>query len=124
MSEPFIFVTRHAVNPGELGRVTALSERFRELVENAGTGVLAYHFHVSADGTEVSNVQVHADAASMDAYLPLAREHIGEALELTDTRRIDVFGTPGPIAAEVLERNARQGVVVNVMPGHLAGFSR
>ncbi len=36
MSERFIFVTSHAVNPGGLKRVTALSERFREPGHLAG----------------------------------------------------------------------------------------
>lgn len=124
MSEPLIFVSRHAVNDGELERVRTLSEEFRELVEEADTGLVAYHFHVSDDGREVSNVQVHADAASMDAYLPLVEGKIEEALNVLETRRIEVFGTPGPVVADVLERNAEQGVEVMVTPGHLTGFSR
>jgi hypothetical protein len=124
MSEPLIFVSRHAVNDGELERVKALSEEFRELVEEADTGLVAYHFHVSDDGREVSSVQVHADAASMDAYLPLVEGKLAQALSLLETRRIEVFGTPGPVVANVLERNAEHGVAVTVTPGHLAGFSR
>jgi len=124
MSNPLIFVSRHAVNDGELERVKALSEEFREHVEQADTGLVAYHFHVSDDGREVTNVQVHADAASMDAYLPLVEGKIAEALTILETRRIEVFGTPGPVVADVLARNAEHGVDVTVTPGHLTGFSR
>jgi hypothetical protein len=112
------------VNPGQFARVKALSAHFGDVVERSTTGLLAYHFHANQDGTEVANVQVHADAASMDAYLPLVRSEIAQALELTQTRRIDVFGAPGLVLAEVLQHNLDQGVAVNVMPSHLAGFSR
>jgi hypothetical protein len=124
MSEPFIFVTTHAINDGERDQIEDLAKRFRELVEASDTGLVAFHFYLSDDGTEVSNVQVHADAASMEAYLPLVQAQITEALELSRTTRIDVFGTPGPILREVLRQNEAMGVAVRVLPIHLDGFTR
>jgi hypothetical protein len=124
MSEPFIFVTTHAINDGELDHIKELAKRFRELVEASDTGLVAFHFYLSDDGTEVSNVQVHRDTASMEAYLPLVQGQITEALELSQTTRIDVFGTPGPILREVLRQNEAMGVPVRVMPSHLDGITR
>jgi hypothetical protein len=124
MSEPFIFVTTHAINDGQLDHIKELATRFNDLVEASDTGLVAFHFYLSDDGTEVSNVQVHADAASMDAYLPLVQAQITQALELSQTTRIDVFGSPGPILQEVLRQNEAMGVPVRVVPNHLDGFTR
>lgn len=124
MADPFIFVTTHTINDGELQSIEDLGKDFADLVEGADTGLVAFHFHVNEDGTEVSNVQVHVDAASMDAYLPVAQAKIAEALELSRTTSIDVFGTPGPILAEVLRQNEALGVPVRVKPHHLCGFTR
>lgn len=124
MTDPFIFVTTHTVNEGELGRVKELSTTFTDAVEASETGLVAFHFHLSEDGTEVSNVQVHADAASMEAYLPLVQDKIARALALTETTSIDVYGTPGPVVRQVLQRNEEQGVRVRVKPHHLGGFTR
>jgi hypothetical protein len=123
MSEPFVFITTHTIHAGELGQIEDLGRQFTELVEASDTGLLAFHFYVSEDGTQVASVQVHADAASMDAYLPVVGALIGRALELSRTDRIDVYGTPGPVLREVLRHNEEQGATVHVMPRHLDGFT-
>lgn len=122
MSEPFILVTTNTINEGELERVKELSDQFTGLVEAGGTGLLGFHFYLNKDGTELSNVQVHRDAASMDAYLPMVQQLIQQALELTKTTRVDVYGTPGPAVQQVLRTNAEQGVQVRVKPDRISGF--
>jgi hypothetical protein len=124
MFEPFIFVATNTINDGELDRVKELSGRFSDLVEASDTGLLAFQFNLNEDGTELSNVQVHRDAASMDAYLPSVQELIQQALELTKTTSIEVFGTPGPVVQQVLRINAEQGVRVRVKPNRISGFAR
>jgi hypothetical protein len=123
MSTPFVFMTKHTINDGELDAVRALGERFAAVAESE-TGVLSFSLHFDVDGTEVSNVQVHQDAASMDAYLPVVQELIGEALERTRTREVEVFGQPGPLLAEVLEHNRQLGATVTVRPDPVSGFVR
>ena len=91
MSEPLVFVTTHTVNDGRLEAVRELSRRFADHVESSDTGLLAFYFVLTEDGREVSNVQVYADAAAMDDYLPVAQELIGEALTLTETRSVEVL---------------------------------
>jgi hypothetical protein len=102
MSEPFIFVTTNAINKEELDRVNEFSTHF----------------------TELSNVQVHRDAASMDGYLPMVQQLIQQAPELTKTTSIEVYGTPGPVAQQVLRTNAEQEVRVRVKPDRISGFVR
>ncbi|MGZ4253468.1 MAG: hypothetical protein ACXVR2_09475 [Solirubrobacteraceae bacterium] len=124
MSEPFIFVTTNTINDGQLESVTELSRRFAALAEAHDTGLLAYHFYLNEEGTEVRNVQVHRNAAAMDAYVPLVQELIQQALERTTTTSIDVYGDPGPVVQRLLRMNAEQGVRVHVSPTRLSGFTR
>jgi len=124
MSEPFIFVVTNTINEGELDRVKELSNHFTEFVEAGDTGVLGFHFYLNEDGTELSNVQVHRDAASMDAYLPMVQQLIQQALELTKTTSIEVYGTPGPAVQQVLRMNAEQGVRVRIKPDRISGLVR
>lgn len=123
MSAPFVFVTNHTVRDGQLERIKQIGKSFTDLVERSDTGLLEFHFYLSDDGTQVSNVQVHVDAASMDAYLPVVGEKIAEALEASDTSSIEVFGTPGPVLEQVLRHNEELGAVVRVLPTHLDGFT-
>ena len=123
MTQPFILITTSTIKDGELDNVTALSTRFADLIEEHDTGLMSFHFYIDDGGTRVSNVQVHRDAESMEAYLPVAQPLIAEALELTQTEAIDVFGAPGPMFQQVLRMNAEQGAIVRVMPRHLVGFT-
>jgi hypothetical protein len=124
MPDPFVFVTTHTVNDGEVDSIKELSRTFTDLVEAADSGLIAFHFYISEDGTEVANIQVHANAASMDAYLPVAQKKISEALQLSNTTSIEVFGSPGPVLRQVLRHNEDQGVRVRLKPTHLDGFTR
>jgi hypothetical protein len=124
MSDPLVFVTTHRIAPGQEAAVERLGRAFAADVEAARTGLVHFGFHLDEDGGSVANVQVHRDAASMDAYLPVVADRIHEALELTTTETIDVYGEPGPVLREVLRHNWEQGARVRVLPRHLAGFSR
>lgn len=124
MPEPLVFITTHAVADGRTEAIAQLGERFAAHVEALDLPIAAFHFHLSEDGREVTNVQLHESAASMDAYLPAVQDLIGEALELSSTTTIDVLGAPGPTLREVLSRNAANGARVRIRPRHVAGFTR
>jgi hypothetical protein len=55
------------------------------------------------------------------AYLPRAQPLIAEALGLTSTLTLDVYGEPGPIMRQVARTNAGQGARVRVHPHRLDG---
>ena len=118
------FVTTHTINPGQLEAVRRLGREFADHVEANEPGLVAFHFYVDDAGTEVSNVQVHPDAATMDRYLGVAEPKIREALQLSATTRIEVFGTPGPLLAQVLAHNVELGAEVVLKEAHVAGFTR
>jgi len=118
------FVTTHTINPGQLEAIRRLGREFADHVEANEPGLVAFHFYVDAAGTEVASVQVHPDAATMDRYLGVAEPKIREALELSSTSRVEVFGTPGPLLAQVLAHTAELGAEVVVKGEHLAGFTR
>jgi hypothetical protein len=123
MPQPLILIITSTINDSELDNVKALSTRFADVVEEHDTGLMSFQFYIRDDGTRVSNVQIHRDAESMEGYLPVAQPLIAEALELTQTETIDVFGTPGPMFQQILRMNADQGATVRVTPSHLAGFT-
>jgi hypothetical protein len=124
MSKPLVFITTHTINEGQLDAVKELSKRFADQIEASDTGLLGFHFLLSDDGREVSNVQLYGDADAMDAYLPVAGELIAEALTLTKTNSIAIYGRPGPVTMQVIKHNEELGATVTIMPDHLGGFTR
>jgi hypothetical protein len=74
----------------------------------------------------VTVVQVHPDAASMEAHTEIVRERAQAAYAetLEATVRIQVFGQPTGALLEALHEQAGNGVELSIEPEHLGGFTR
>ena len=126
MSNPFIFIATNRLKPGayeaERRRVPGLVEFIR-----AGEPrLLAFNEYINGEGTEVTVVQVHPDAASMEFHMGVVRERAVQAYSetLDATTKIQVFGTPREAVVETLRAQAGAGVPLSVHPEHLGGFTR
>jgi len=129
MAEPFIFIGTYTIKEGKLEAFKKYlrDEKFIELVEANEPRLLAFNFYVNEDGSEVTFVQVHPDAESMEFHMEVASEHIGRAYgEFLDNAgsSIQVYGKPSAGVLEMTRQLAGSGVPLNVKPQHLGGFTR
>ena len=126
MPSPFIFI---ATNRLKAGRLALERERVPKLVgfiEANEPRLIAFNEYVSDAGDEVTVVQVHPDAESMEAHLEIVRERAQEAYAQTldATVRIQVFGRPTQAILDALRQQASSGVEIRVNGEHLGGFIR
>ena len=126
MSGPFIFIATNRLKPdaydAERRRVPGLVE----FIEAGEPRLLAFNEYVNAEHTEVTVVQVHRDAASMEFHMGVVGERAAQAYAetLDATTRIQVFGTPSDAVVETLRAQAGAGVPLTVHAEHLGGFTR
>jgi hypothetical protein len=126
MSGPFIFIATNRLKPdayeAERRRVPGLVE----FIDVGEPRLLAFNEYANAERTEVTVVQFHQDAASMEFHMGLVRERAAEAYAetLDSTTQIQVFGTPSDAVVEVLRAQAGAGVPLTVHAEHLGGFTR
>jgi hypothetical protein len=126
MSGPFIFIATNRLKPGayeaERDRVPALVE----FIKASEPRVLAFNEYIDAEHTEVTVVQVHPDAQSMEFHMGVVGERAAKAYAetLDATTQIQVFGTPSGAVFETLRAQAGAGVPLSVHPEHLGGFLR
>jgi quinol monooxygenase YgiN len=124
MSAPFIFVTTHTINDGKLDDYLEQNREFVEFLEANEPGLQEFHVYMNDRRTQVTFLFVFPDAEAADVHMQVASEKIGRGLKITETARLEVYGTPGPVLQQALSRNAEMGVPVSVKPNHLGGFSR
>jgi hypothetical protein len=88
--------------------------------------VIAFNEYANEAGDEVTVVQVHPDAASMEAHIALVAERprAAYAETLETTLRIQVFGPPSEEMLAALRRQAGEGVEITLHTEHLGGFTR
>jgi hypothetical protein len=126
MPGPFIFI---ATNRLRDGRFDAEQQRVPELsgfIEANEPRLIAFNEYVNQDRSQVSVVQVHPDAASMEFHLGIVGDHARQAYAqtLAATTGIQAFGTPTEKILRMLRQQAGSGVPVSISPLHLGGFTR
>src|SRR4051794_10104309 len=126
MSSPFIFIATNRLKPGayyaERHRVPGLVE----FIKAGEPRLLAFNEDVNAERTEVTVVQIHPDARSMEFQMGVVREQAAKAYAetLEATSQIQVSGTPSGAVVETLRAQAGAGVPLSVHPELLGGFTR
>ena len=97
-----------------------------EFIETSEPRLIAFNEFVNEAGDEVTVVQIHPDASSMEAHMEIVRERAQEAYAetLDATVRIQVFGRPTEAILEALRQQAGAGVDISVNGEHLGGFVR
>jgi hypothetical protein len=126
VASPFIFIATNRLKPG---RLDAERERVPGLVafiEANEPRVIAFNEFLNEAGDEVTVVQFHPDAESLEAHLEIVRERAQEAYAetLDATLRIQVFGRPTETILEALRQRAAEGVEIVINGEHLGGFTR
>jgi hypothetical protein len=126
MPSPFIFIATNRLKAGQLDRERKRVPGLVEFIEASEPRVIAFNEYVNEAGDEVTVVQIHPDAASMEAHMEIVRERAQEAYAetLEATVRIQVFGRPTEAILETLRQQAGSGVEISVNGEHLGGFTR
>jgi hypothetical protein len=126
MSGPLIFISLSKVKPGKIEDYQRHVRQANELVESEEPRMIGFNTYGSEDGVDVSTVQVHPDAESLDLHLRLFAEKLqAKAFEALDSSEISVYGTPSEAARAMLDQVGSQfGVRVRMFPAHQGGFLR
>jgi hypothetical protein len=126
MPSPFIFIATNRLKPGQLDRERERVLGLVEFIAASEPRLIAFNEYVSEAGDEVTVVQVHPDAESMETHMELIRERAEQAYAetLDATIRIQVFGEPTPALLKMLRERASSGVEISVNGEHLGGFTR
>jgi quinol monooxygenase YgiN len=126
MSSPFIFIATNRLKPGALDRERKRVPGLVEFIEANEPRLIAFNEYVSEAGDKVTMVQVHPDAASMEAHMEIVRDRAMQAYAetLDATVRVQVFGEPTEAILDVLRQQTGSGVDITVNGEHLGGFIR
>jgi hypothetical protein len=125
-SAPLIFVATNRLKPGQLDAERQRVPGLVEFVEQNEPPLIAFNEYVNDNGTEVTVVQVHPDAASMQTHLEIIGERAAQAYDetLDATLAIQIFGPVDPQMLTTMRTQTGAGVSLTVATEHLGGFTR
>ena len=126
MPGPFIFIATNRLKDGRFGAEQQRVPELVRFVEAHEPRLIAFNEYVNEDRSQVSVVQIHPDAASMEYHMQavadLARQAYAQTLEATTG--IQVFGTPTENILRMLQQQAGSGIPLSINPIRLGGFTR
>jgi hypothetical protein len=125
MAEPLIFVNSYAIKEGELDAYKDAVPDWLQFLETNHPRMLHFGAYINEAGTEVTVVQVHPDAESMDYQLKLIDGEVQKWAEYIewDGMNVLVCGTPSEATIEGMRKTAGSGIPVSIKRP-LGGFSR
>lgn len=131
MAEPVVYVTTSRIKEGKIQEYQTFYAKLLKVIEENEPRLIAFHVFANEDGTEMTQIQVHPDTASMDDHMQVLAEKMGmladdltEVFQFLEVVRVEVYGTPGDRAEEMDKPLMEAGIPFTFKPRHVDGFTR
>ena len=131
MFKPFIYMSTWKIKEDRLEDYKQFARELIEHIEAKEPQLIAFNMYFNKDETEMTSIQVHPDAASMDFHLQVLAKVIGEDMiewvnrtGFLESKHIEIYGTPSAKLLEVDQPLVDAGIPRSVKPLHFAGFTR
>ena len=125
MSAAIVYIDISEVREGAFDELKAGLKDLVDFIEAKEPRLVAYNVYFSADGTRMTVVNVHPDAASLEYHMEVAGPFFRRFVELVTLSSIHIYGEPSEKALELAHEKARLlgGRAVEVEALHV-GFTR
>ena len=131
LSEPLIYISTWRIKEGRLEDYKQFARELMEIVKAKEPQLIAFHVFLSEDGTEMSSVQVHPDAASMDFHMQVVTQALQEEMrewveraDFLEPKHIEIYGAPSTDLLEADRWLVESGISRLIKPLRIAGFTR
>ena len=131
MTKPLIFISTWKIKEGRLADYKQFASEFIEHVKAREPQLIAFNMYFNDAETEMTSIQVHPDAASMDFHMQVLAKVIGEdtiewidRADFLEPKHIEIYGTPSAALLEADQRLVDAGIPRSIKPLHFAGFTR
>jgi hypothetical protein len=124
MDNPIIFISRNRVKDGMLDEFIRHYQNSipRTKAEKPGTYVqLAY---VSDDAASIDIIRLFPHSEALDNQLQGADDRSKVAYQFMEPTSIEIYGSPGEFAIEMMKKVAGSGIKVSISPRFIGGFIR
>src|SRR5437773_8047198 len=131
MSEPVVYVSTWTIKDGKFEDYVRFYAELVRIVDENEPRVAAFLAFASEDLTEITNVHVYPDDATLDRHMAVLNEKMGllpddltSVMQYLGPVRVEVFGTPGGEAAAMDDGLRDSGVPFTGKQRYLGGFTR
>ena len=128
MSKPLIFVSTWKIREGRLEDYKQFARELIEHVKAKEPQFIAFNMYFNEDETDMTSIQIHPDAASMDFHMQVLAKVIGEDMvewidraDFLEPKHIEIYGPPSAKLLEADQPLVDAGLPRSVKPRTLLG---
>ncbi|MFC6837798.1 hypothetical protein [Halomarina ordinaria] len=120
-----VYIDRSTVRDGKLAELEPAMADLVAFVDANEPDILSYNVYFSDDGTRMTVVHTHANAASLAYHMEVAGPEFPPIGEFIELEAIDVYGRPGEeLVRKLEEKVSTLGHGRVVIHDHHAGTNR
>ena len=130
MDEPVVYLSTWRIKDGKFPEYRRFYSELLAAIREPDRDVVAFYAFANADGTEITNVHVFPDQATLDRHMGVIGEQMGllpgeltSVMELMEPLGIQVYGTPEGQASAMDRSLKESGVPFTGKERYLGGFS-
>ena len=130
MDEPVVYLSTWRIKDGKFPEYRRFYSELLAAIREPDRDVVAFYAFANADGTEITNVHVFPDQATLGRHMAVIGEQMGllpgeltSVMELMEPLGIQVYGTPEGQAAAMDRGLKEAGVPFTSKERYLGGFS-
>ena len=131
MSDPVVYLSTWRIKEGKLRDYQRFYAQLVKIVDENEPGVSAFLAFANEDHTELTNVHVFPDNATLDRHMAVLGQKMGllpgdltAVMQHMDPISVQIYGVPGGKAAEMDKGMMDSGVPFTGKPRYLGGFTR
>jgi hypothetical protein len=131
MFQPLIYISTWKIKEGKLEDYKRFVKELMEIVEAKEPQLIAFNMYLNEDETEMTSIQIHPDAASMDFHMQVLTQVLKvdmvewiERADFIEPKHIEIYGTPSVDLLEADQPLVDAGIPRSIKPLHMAGFTR
>jgi len=131
MSDPVVYLSTWRIKEGKFRDYQRFYAQLVKIVDENEPGVSAFLAFTNDDQTELTNVHVFPDSATLDRHMAVIGEKMGllpgdltAVMQHMEPVGVQVYGVPSGKAAELDKGMMDSGVPFTGMPRYLGGFTR
>lgn len=128
--KPLVYVTTWRIKEGRLEDYTEFSKKLLAIFEAREPQLIGIHLFINEDGSELTSIQIHPDAASMDLHMQVVNSALAEDMaewveraDFLEPMHIEIYGEPSQALLDADEPFVKAGIARSIKPRHLIGFT-
>jgi hypothetical protein len=130
VEEPIVYLSTWRIKDGKFPEYRRFYSELLAAIREPDRDVVAFYAFANADGTEITNVHVFPDPATLERHMAVLGEQMGllpgeltSVMELMEPLGVQVYGTPEGQAATMDRGLKEAGVPFTSKERYLGGFS-